>query len=266
KGESMQGLNRSIVLLFVLAGWLTAQTVETFASDLQTPQRLTFTSAGNLLVSEGGTAEPNSGRVSILDQNGNRRTLLEGLPSGPAHFTFPFGPTGMAQDGQTLYLLIGEGDVMAGAPPNYGINLDGPSSPIFSSLLKIPFSRVPDHVQSGFRLEGVHHWELLDGNDVFLRNASGDEARITLLTAFRPLVRNILGGDDRVRPSDPYGLVLDATKRFLYVVDASAETISRVDTTTGRYLTLFRFLAAERDTPAGRVPVDTVPTSLCWSG
>ena len=40
-----------------------------------------MTNQGNLLVSETGTTTLHSGRISIVDQNGNRRTLLEGLPS-----------------------------------------------------------------------------------------------------------------------------------------------------------------------------------------
>lgn len=237
-----------------------------FATGLQFPQRLLFTPAGNLLVSEGGTPEPNSGRVSLVDRSGNRRSLLEGLPSGPAHFTFPFGPTGMALDGRTLYLLIGEGDLFAGSPPNFGINFNGPSSPIFSSILKIQFSRDPDEIQAPFRLTSVSHWALLDGWDERFENGAGDRVTVQLLTAFRPLVRNVLGGGERVRQSDPNSVVLDGSKRYLYVSDSGGETISRVDITTGRALTVIRFEPHRRATPAGTVLVDNVPTGLCWSG
>src|SRR5262249_52478155 len=41
---------------------------------------------------------------------------------------------------------------------------------------------------------------------------------------------------------------------------------SRVDTATGRYLTIYRFEPFARDTPNGTVRVDNVPTSFCWSG
>ncbi len=252
KEKLMVDQKRFTLLLVACAACLQGQPAENFASGLQFPQRLIFTQAGHLLASEGGTREPNSGRVSIVDRSGTRRSLLEGLPSGPAHFTNPFGPTGMAHDGRTLYLLIGKGDIMAGVPPNYGINLNGPSSPIFSSLLRIQFSRDPDEIVDVFHLEPVHHWALLDGDEVTLTNTAGDRARISVLTAFRPMVRNVLGGDEPVRPSDPYSLVADANKHFLYVVDASAETVSRVDTRAGRYLTLYRFLPAVRDTPPGR--------------
>jgi hypothetical protein len=172
----------------------------------------------------------------------------------------------MALDGRTLYLLIGEGDVMAGVPPNYGINLNGPSSPIFSSILKIQFSREPDEIQAAFRLTSVSHWALLDGWDERFENGAGDGVTIQLLTAFRPLVRNVLGGGERVRPSDPISVVFSPDKRYLYVSDASSETVSRVDTSTGRWLTLVRLEPYPRQTPAGTVLVDNVPTGLCWSG
>ena len=58
-----------------------AQNVRVFASGLQKPLRLVFTPQGNLLVSEGGLPESNTGRVSILDRGGARRSLLEGLPT-----------------------------------------------------------------------------------------------------------------------------------------------------------------------------------------
>jgi len=110
-------MKRTIVLLVVCSLSAAAQSPQVFAVGLQRPNRLLFTPQGSLLVSEGGIATPNTGRVSILDPGGNRRTLLEGLPSGPAHPSNPFGPTSMALDGSTLYLLLGEGDVMAGIAP-----------------------------------------------------------------------------------------------------------------------------------------------------
>src|ERR1700694_5768648 len=82
-----------------------AQNFTVFAENLQWPLRLTFTPQGNLLVSEGGLPEENTGRVSILNRAGIQRSLLEGLPSGPAHFANPYGPTSIAVDGSTLYVL-----------------------------------------------------------------------------------------------------------------------------------------------------------------
>jgi DNA-binding beta-propeller fold protein YncE len=241
-----------------------------FATGLQTPIRLLFTPRGSLLVSEGGPfpATANTGRVSILDRSGNRRTLLEGLPSGPAHFTNPYGPTSMALDGRTLYLVIGEGDVMAGVPPNYGINLNGPSSPIVVSVLKIRFSAQLEQIMSGFRLTLDHHWQLFDGFELELRNQTGDRATIELLTAFRTLIRDPAGiSAVTVRESNPYGVVLDTANRTLYISDASRDSVVKVDTMTGRSQLLVRFPPVQRQTPEGvTLRVDNVPNGISRCG
>jgi hypothetical protein len=237
-----------------------------FATGLQSPLRLLFTPRGSLLVSEGGLQAPNTGRVSILDRQGIRRTLLEGLPSGPAHFVNPYGPTGMALDGRTLYLVNGEGDVMAGVPPNYGINLNGPSSPIVDSVLKIRFSAQLDQIMSGFSLTPTHHLQLFDGFDLELRNETGDRATIELLTAFRPIIRDPAGiSHVIVRESNPYGMVLDGNKT-LYLTDASRDSVIKVDTVTGRSQLVARFPPHQRQTPGGTLLVDNVPNGICMYG
>jgi hypothetical protein len=86
------------------------------AEGLQFPQRLIFTPLGSLLVSEGGTSTPNTGRVSMLNRQGGRRSLLESLPAAPGHGITAFGPGGMGLNGRTLYLVIGEGNVMGVLP------------------------------------------------------------------------------------------------------------------------------------------------------
>ena len=83
-----------IIAALLLLGSGTARPQSVVAEGLQFPQRLIFTAAGNILVSEGGTGTPNTGRVSIVDRQGNRRTLLAGLPAGRGHNVPAFGPTG----------------------------------------------------------------------------------------------------------------------------------------------------------------------------
>jgi len=259
-------MKRMIVLLVVCSLNAAAQSPQVFAVGLQRPIRLLFTPQGSLLVSEGGNATPNTGRVSILDSGGNRRSLLEGLPSGAAHFTTPFGPTSMALDGSTLYLLLGEGDVMAGTPPNYGINPRGPSSPIFSSVLKVRFSQEIDLIPNGFTLTPDDHWRLFDGFDVELKNQAGDRANVHVLTKFRPLVRDPFG-IEAVRRSDPYGAVLSPAGKSLYVVDAGSETVVKVDTETGHSQLVVRFPSYVRRLADGStLRVDNVPSGICWSG
>jgi len=228
---------------------------------LQFPQRLIFSAGGNLLVSEGGTTQPNTARISIVSRQGVRRSLLEGLPGSPSHGIPAFGPGGMALDGQTLYIAMGEGDTNVGPP--FVINLDGPSSPIFHSIVQIQFSADIDAIRSTFTLAEVHHWALLDGHDVLLTNASGDRATVRLLSAFRPLVRNVLGGTGRTRVSDPYSLSLDPGGKTLNVVDSASETVLKVNTDTGRSVVITRFQPEERPGPTGPLFVDNVPTAMC---
>lgn len=259
-------MKRTLLLLGVgvllVSGPAAAQT--TFAEGLQYPQRLVFTPAGNLLVSEGGTAEVNTGRVSLINRQGIRSSLLEGLPAAPGQNIPAFGPTGMGLDKRTLYLLIGEGNVMVGPP--FVINPEGPASPIFSSVLKIQFSVDVDTIASPFQLNLGDHWALIDGYDVEARNATGDHATIHLLTTFRSPVRNVLGGTARARPADPYGAWLDAANDTLYIADASSETLVQVNSITGRYQVITRFQPDERSTSNGTQFVDNVPTALCPIG
>ena len=260
---------RIVMTLLVSSMAVSGQTAS-FATGLLSPNRLLFTPHGNLLVTEGGVsqagvAQPNTGRLSIIDPRGNRRTLLDGLPSGPAHFTTPFGPTSMALSGSTLYVLLGEGDVMSGTPPTVAINPRGPSSPIFSSILKIRFTPNIDQAAGGFRLTEDDHWRLYDGGTLDLRSAGGDRVEVEILTMFRPLVRNWAGAAP-VRPSDPYGLVFDERKQNLYVADASGESVVKVNVDTGRSQLVVRFPPIQRTTPTGTVAADNVPTGICRRG
>jgi len=85
-------------------------------SGLRIPLGITQTNQGNLLVGETGTTEPNTGRISIVDPDGNRRTLLDGLPSGINDVLEPSGPAGVFVRGRTLYVAIGVGDVAIAGP------------------------------------------------------------------------------------------------------------------------------------------------------
>ena len=82
---------------------------------------------------------------------------------------------------------------------------------------------------------------------------------------FRPLVRN-WSGSDAIRPSDPYGVVLDPGQANLYVIDASGESVTKVNLETGRSQLIVRFPPLQRNTPSGTVPADNVPTGACWNG
>src|ERR1043166_9681859 len=61
-------------------------------SGLREPLGTALSNQGNLFVSETGTPALNSGRISIVDSDGNRRTLLDGLPSAINDVNEPSGP------------------------------------------------------------------------------------------------------------------------------------------------------------------------------
>lgn len=244
--------------LFFLAYSLPVSGQTIFADGLQYPQKMTATPRGSLLVSEGGTREAHTGRVSIISPTGVRRSLLEGLPAAPGHGIPAFGPAGIAVDGRTLYVVIGDGDIEVGPP--FVFNPAGSSSPLFQSILRVDLSAEPDTIATGFRLTPGDHWTLFDGQDVELRNSAGAQARVQRLMAFHQVHRNVLGGTQPLRVSAPYGLTLDPAGNGLYVVDTNSETVVRVDTLTGKWQVLTRFQPEQR---AGPQFVDNVPTAVC---
>ena len=97
-----------IVLTFVFALSGIKATAQcpgsTFVNGLQQPSKIIQTPLGNLLVAEFGTEIPNSGRISIISDNGVRRTLLDGLPSGINDVGDVIGITGLYLRGRTLYI------------------------------------------------------------------------------------------------------------------------------------------------------------------
>lgn len=242
-----------------------AQTTSIHATGLNFPMKLAVTPDGNLLVSE-ATATINTGRISIIDSSGARRSLLEGLPSGATFNSSVLGPAGMVLDGRTLYVGILEGNLLVPGPsmgtvaPNPG----GPGSPIFSSILRVRLSADVDRIQSAFTLSLDEQFTLADGAEVVLTNSGGQTATLDVLADFPdyPLDRREIFGH-----VTPYGLTLDPDRRFLYVVDAGQNRLFRVDVNTGRYITLVRFPRVPRVPPTPTLTdTDSVPTSARFFG
>src|SRR4030095_11259714 len=101
------GLASMAVMLLAIAK-ASAQCTELIAG-LNKPLGSALTNRGNLLVSESGTGAPDSGRISIVDPSGNRRTLLDGLPSGISDVGSPLGPAGVLTIGQPPFFVHGSG-------------------------------------------------------------------------------------------------------------------------------------------------------------
>src|SRR5579859_5742616 len=90
--------------------------VTVLASGLLSPSKLIQTPLGNFLVSQNGTGAPNTGRISIVDPEGNERTLLDGLPSGIDHTGGRSGTSALWLRGRTLFVVNGLGDVTLPGP------------------------------------------------------------------------------------------------------------------------------------------------------
>lgn len=277
------------------AGAASAQSI--LVAGLATPFKLARTPGGNFLVPESGTGA-DDGRLSLVSRWGERYTLLSGLPSGATPEGGALGPTGVADAHRTVYLAIGEGDVLgAGAPPVQVPNPEGLSSPIFSSLLAARFEPVPDGIRVGFELTAADHQALADGRRVVKTNDAGERVEIELLADFRDLapdpvlsvrqsnpfaaaVAGSLTAADldelgveapvaaanalaRLEPDTPLGRRLVERTR-VYVADAGMNTVVEVEAATGRWRVLARVPPQPNPLfPAFGPPVmDPVPTGL----
>src|SRR6476469_7011642 len=170
-------VSAKVAVLFALSPMLTVVDASaqlcpgtTLTSGLRRPMGMALSNQGNVLVSETGTATPHSGRISIVDPSGSRRTLLDGLPSGRSDVGDPAGPAGIAMRGRTLYALMSIGDAVLPYPGVPTRNLPNPnvSSPIFSSVLAIHFSANVEKTTAGFTLSSADQQTLAAGQSVHL--------------------------------------------------------------------------------------------------
>ncbi len=243
-------------MMVILAATGRAQQPAVYATGLQNPSKIIVGSSGTLLVTEAGAA-PNSGRISVIDPGGHRRTLIDGLPSGKE----ADGPNGLALSGRTLFVANAEGDgFVSGTKPRTQVpNPNGLSSPIYATILKVTFSGDIEGLAAGFTLKLQDHFTLLDGAPVILDNGAGAQATLEMLSQFRWAVSDPV---TLYRNSHPYGLaLLPSQPDSLYVADAGMNTIVQVSLSTGKTKTLVRFPNAPSPTPAAIVS-EAVPNSV----
>ncbi|MGK2855818.1 MAG: ScyD/ScyE family protein [Thermoanaerobaculia bacterium] len=254
-----------IALLVLSAVTLSAQP---FATGFKAPTEIAFTRHGHLLVVEAGNG-PNTGRLSLVDRiSAQRRTLIDGLPSGIHQATppSPSGPSGAVLHGGVVYVTIGTGDgVQPGPLPGTEAPNPSPSSPILSSLLAIRTSRPLELTAGDFLLEPSDHARLDGGETVTLSNGAGEELEIRLVADFPNFTLEPRPDfPENVRLSNPFGVV--ALGQTLFVVDASQNLISRVDAVSGAYTTLTTFAKLQNPTPVGPPVIDAVPDSIRLRG
>jgi hypothetical protein len=267
--QKMLSLLRS--LLTLSASWLllvasvSAQCTDVI-NGLREPLSSALTNQGNLLVSETGTGAFHSGRISIVDAQGNRRTLLDGLPSAINDVNDASGPAGIFMRGRTLYMAIGTGD--AGRPgPVPGTTMPNPapiSSPIFSAILGIQFSANTENTTTGFALTPADEQSLANGETVVLSDGVGT-LKIRVVVDFPNYVANpVPAFAGNIQLSNPFGVV--PVDDVLYVTDGGRNRVWQVDLLTGSYSTLVTFPAIPNPlfgiVPAGGPFLDPVPTGI----
>lgn len=255
--------NKQIVnltaLCLCLAATLPAQApnAAVLATGLAALMKILLTSSGNLLVTETGT-EPNGGRLTRVSRGGVVQPLLAGLPAA-TNEEGNSGPTGVAVNGRTVYVAIGEGDTLIGGtvPGTQVPNPKGPSSQLFSSIFALQFSTDADLVQASFTLTDANRQALADGEEVALDNGAGDKLTISVLTDFKDLVAD---PNTITRASNPFALALDGDT--LYVADSGMNMVRRVDVRTGRARILARIAPIPNSQQPGPPVSDPVPTGL----
>ena len=259
----------AVLTLTLAAAQASAQCTQVI-SGLRSPLGTALTNQGNLLVSETGTTDLNSGRISILDSSGNLRTLLDGLPSAINDVNEPSGPAGLFMRGRTVYVAIGVGDVgRAGPIPGTTIpNPAGPSSPIFSSVLAIQFSAKTENITTGFTLTVANQQALANDQIVTLSNGGGDKITIRLVANFPNFIPFPLPFfAPNIKLSNPFQLV--AVEDTLYVTDGGRNLVWQIDLLTGSFSTLVTFPPIVNPlfgiVPAGGPFLDAVPTGIATS-
>ena len=240
-----------------------AQVVQPFVTGLRTPVKLFALPHSELLVSEAGNG-PNTGRVSFVDRDGRRSTIIDGLPSGlggPSG-TEPAGPSGLLQIGRRLFVVIGAGDAVietAGTIPN-----PSPSSPLFSSVLLLEFADSAGEFGFDFALPASAHAAIAAGQGIYLRNARGESVRVSRLADFPDFVAEPTAAEPRnVRHSNPFGIVGSNTR--IAVVDAAFNRLWTVaiTPTLGAPVALANFAPVPNTVPGLGPPVsEAVPASI----
>ena len=235
--------------------------VSVVAGGLQAPNGITQSNQGRLFVSETGPPVVNSGRISIVDTDGVRRTLLSGLPSGVGSIGDFSGPTGIFMRGRTLYVLIGEGNsTLPGPFPGAELPNPNPASPIFSSILAIHISAHTEAITTGFTLTAEQQQALAAGETVTLSNGAGDKIKIELIANFPNFVDNPNLPPPFVIHSNPFDLVVAGNQVF--VTDGGLNLVYEVDISTGAFSVLTTFPPIANPLPFGPPVVEAVPTGI----
>ena len=254
----------------ILTSPLLAQTAppQIIATGLLRPAKIVQSPLRNFLVAEVGTAAINSSRVSIIDAEGNRRTLLDGLPSALSAANTLSGVSGLYLRGRTLFTVIGEGNPTKPGPvPRTEIVNPTPASPLFSCVLAVTFSSNAEKETSGVQLTLADHHLLKEGARLVRYDAEGNKITLELIVDFPDYVSEPVPAlAANVRHSQPYGIVVDDD--YLYVVDGGYNRVHKAEIVSGTSETLVSFPNVPNPLfgTLGGPTMEVVPTSIAWSG
>ena len=220
------------------------QTTSVFTTGLQKPSTVITAADDSFLVSESGTPTPNTGRISLVNRTtGVRRTLVGGLPSGISNLggpPEPSGPSRLRLHGHSVYLAIGPGDAVWNVGPGLESPNPTPSSPLFDSVLELNLPGNYPEVTDAFMLSFADQTALAGGEEITLTNSDGQTMTIRMvvnLPNYMPNPRST--APNNVRASNVFGI--EIFQKNLYVVDASLNSIYRVDISSGDYETFVSF-------------------------
>lgn len=247
--------------------------IQVFADGLQAPTKVLVLTNGLVVVAESGSGK-NDGRISLFNPRGERRTLIDGLPSGIE----PVGPSGnvsgpnsIAVAGRTLYISIGIGDSLAGRSMQPGTASEFnpfPSSPLFSSIMQLDFQRELDFDLGPFSLNRLHHIALAGGASIRLDGKDDEHVTIQTLINFLPdhIADPSLPG---YRGPNPFDIVIDARNpATMYMTDGGLGRIVKVDLVNQLAQEFIRFAKIPRPpgTLIGPFMIDPFPTGARQHG
>jgi hypothetical protein len=262
--QSSRALVAALTIGVAMNGEARAQCTTPLTTGLRSPLGIALSNQNNLLVSETGTTGVlHSGRISIVDTDGTRRTLLDGLPSATNDVNEASGPAGLVMRGRTLYVAIGIGDTIQVVAPGSPVRVGNPNpaSPIFSSLLAVHFSAHVEKTTHGFLLTAADYDALANGQTVKLSNSGGDKITIELVANFPDYVANPLPtAPNNVRGTNPFDLEIIGSR--VYSTDGGRNLVWQADIHTGAFSSLAEFDPILNSTGIGPPVLEAVPTGI----
>ena len=256
------------VLCLTFAGTFSTQAAQTIATGLLTPSKIIQSPLSHYIVAEAGTTNPNTSRISIIDSEGDRRTLVAGLPSAVNGVNAISGASGLFLRGRTLFTVIGEGNPTLNGPvPRTEIVNPNPASPLFSCVLAVHFNAMVEKATAGIELTFADHQALKNGERLVRFDAEGGKITIEVVVDFPDYIPEPIPAlATNVRHSQPYGIVAD--DEFLYVNDGGYNLIHKAEIASGTFETLVSFPNIPNPLfgTIGGPTVEVVPTSIRWNG